>query len=143
MGVDPLDRVPGWALQMLEQARVGHLGFLDDRGRPRVLPVTFALADGALHTAIDHKPKRGGEPARVGYLRRRPEAALTVDRYREDWTHLAWVQALGRVSIAEQGASSALDALQRKYGPYRECPPRGPFLRLSVERALCWRAEEG
>ena len=137
----PLDRLPGWARELLEQAPVAHLGLLDDRDRPRVLPVTFALAGGELHTAIDHKPKRAAEPARVRYLRRRAEAALTADHYEDDWTRLAWVQALGRVEVVEAAPPAALAALRRKYGPYRERPPEGPFLRLVVERTLCWRAE--
>ena len=122
---------------------MAHLGFLDDRDRPRVLPVTFALADGDLHTAIDDKPKRSGEPARVRYLRRHPEAALTADRYDEDWSRLAWVQALGRIDVVDEGPPAALAALRRKYAPYRERPPDGPFLRLVVERMLCWRAGAG
>jgi nitroimidazol reductase NimA-like FMN-containing flavoprotein (pyridoxamine 5'-phosphate oxidase superfamily) len=85
-----LERVPGWAVEMLSGERVARLAFLDDRDRPRVLPVTFALAEGALWSAVDEKPKRacGEELARVRYLRRRPEASLCVDRYDDDWT--AW-----------------------------------------------------
>ena len=84
---------------MLERARVGRLGFVDDRERPRVLPVTFALCADAIYTAVDAKPKRAGEPARVRYLRQRPQAALTVDHYEDDWSKLAWVQVLGRVEL--------------------------------------------
>ncbi len=145
MGEAPLDRLPGWAREMLERARVGHLGLLDDRDRPRVLPVTFALEGGALHTAVDQKPKRveGDDVARVRYLRRRPEAALTVDHYDDDWTRLAWVQVLGRVDVlADAPPASTLAALREKYGPYREHPPAGPVLRLAPERTLWWRASE-
>ena len=52
---------------------------VDDGDRPRVLPVTFAIADGVVWSAIDEKPKRSAEPARLRYLARRPEAALLVD----------------------------------------------------------------
>ena len=38
-----VEGLPGWALELLRVARVGHLGLIDDQGRPRVLPVTFAL----------------------------------------------------------------------------------------------------
>ena len=136
----PLDRLPGWARELLERARVAHLGLLDDGDRPRVLPVTFALAEGALHTAVDHKPKRPGEPARVRYLRRRPDAALMVGRYDEDWTRLAWVQALGRAEVADGAPPAALEALRAKYAPYREREPRGPFVVIRPERFVCWRA---
>ena len=69
--------------------------------RPRVLPVTFAVAGDAVWSAIDHKRKRveGRELARVRWLSRNPAAALTVDRYDDDWARLAWVQALGDVEL--------------------------------------------
>ena len=136
-----LQELPGWARELVESGRVGRLALVDDRDRPRVLPVTYALAEGAVWSAIDEKPKRAAEPARVRYLRRRPQAALCVDRYSGDWSQLAWVQLLGRVEIlpAAEGAA-ALEALAARYEPYRERTPPGPLLRLSVERSLCWRA---
>lgn len=127
---------------MLEEARVGRLGFLDEADHPRVLPVTFVLLERTLYSAIDKKPKRAGlEPARVRYLRRRPEAALTVDHYEDDWQTLAWVQVLGRVALLEPSQDEgALAALCAKYAQYRDDPPPGPLLRLEPERALCWRS---
>lgn len=138
-----LDDIESWALELLRSARVGHLGYRDAAERPRVLPVTFAVWDGAVLSAIDHKPKRSAEPARVRHLRARPEAALTVDRFGEDWDELAWVQLLGRVTVlAADEAPGALDALEQKYEQYRGRRPRGPLLRLDPERALCWSARE-
>jgi PPOX class probable F420-dependent enzyme len=128
---------------MLRSERVARLGLLDDSDRPRVLPVTFALVEDALYTAIDSKPKTVAEPARVRYLRRRPEAALTVDRYDDDWTKLAWVQLLGRVEvIGAEDAPEAMEALTAKYEPYRADPPPGPLLKLTPERILQWRASD-
>src|SRR6185436_3990292 len=116
---------------MLEQARVARLGFVDEADHPRVLPVTFVLLDEMLYSAIDRKPKRASAPARIRYLRRRSEAALTVDRYEDDWDSLAWVQVLGRVEVLEaEHAGEALAALCSKYGQYRDEPPPGPLLRL-------------
>jgi len=133
-----LEGLPGWALEMLEEARVARLGLLDEEDLPRVLPVTFAPFEGALWSAIDRKPKRPGEPARVRRLRRRPEATLLVDRYDDDWSRLAWVEVRGRVSVEPLGP--ALDALARKYPQYVEEPPQGPLLRLAPQRFACWRA---
>jgi PPOX class probable F420-dependent enzyme len=139
--VGSLDELPGWARELLEGSPVARLGFLDADDRPRVLPVTFTIHDGMLWSAIDRKPKRAAEPARVGYLRRRPHAALTADRYSDDWSDLAWVQALGHVDVlTDADAPRALAALAVKYEPYRREPPPGPLLRLTPERFLCWRA---
>jgi PPOX class probable F420-dependent enzyme len=141
VGARTLDELPEWARELLEHSPVARLGFLDADDRPRVLPVTFALHDGALWSAIDQKPKRLGEPARLRYLRHRPEAALTADRYSEDWNELAWVQALGHVDVlACTEAPRALAALVAKYDPYKRESPPGPLLRLTPSRFLCWRA---
>jgi PPOX class probable F420-dependent enzyme len=136
-----LEGLPGWARELLAAERVGRLAFIDDEDRPRVLPVTYAVLGDSVWSAIDDKPKRASEPARLRYLRRRPEAALCVDRYSDDWSRLAWVQLLGRIDILPAGESTAaLEALSARYEAYRDRTPPGPLLRLSVERALSWRA---
>lgn len=138
--------LPAWARELIERAPVAHLGLLDADDRPRVLPVTFALCEGELWSAVDdHKRKRAGvrELARVRWLRRNPAAALTIDRYSDDWERLAWVQALGAVEVLDDPAPAALEALRDKYPEYRERPPAGPFLRLAPDRVLCWRAAGG
>jgi PPOX class probable F420-dependent enzyme len=136
-----LDDLPKWALDLLQRAPVGRLGMVDESDEPRVLPVTFALVGGLLCTAIDRKPKRTTEPARLRYLRRRPAAALTVDRYADDWSELAWVQALGRVEEVQAiDAPEALAALAAKYEPYRAEAPPGPVLLLRPARFLYWSA---
>jgi PPOX class probable F420-dependent enzyme len=136
-----LEALPGWARRMLETERVARLAYVDERDRPRVLPVTFALSGDAVWSAIDEKPKRPGEPARVRCLRRRPEAALLLDVYDDDWTRLAWVQLLGRVTILPADAApEAVAALAAKYEQYADRAPPGPLLRLDVKRALHWRA---
>jgi PPOX class probable F420-dependent enzyme len=138
-----LRTTPGWARELLESERVARLAYLDSDDRPRVLPVTFAVASGAVWSAIDEKPKRTPEPARIGHLRRRPEAALVVDVYDDDWTRLAWVQLLGGVEVLAAAESpDALVALAAKYPQYAERRPPGPLLRLTVERTLQWRASD-
>jgi PPOX class probable F420-dependent enzyme len=125
---------------MLSAERVARLALLDEEDLPRVLPVTFAVWEGAVWSAIDRKPKRTAEPARVRRLRRRPEAALLVDRYDDDWSRLAWLELRGSVSIEPVGP--ALEALAERYEQYRAEPPPGPLLRLDVERAAWWRAAD-
>jgi PPOX class probable F420-dependent enzyme len=142
MSPAPLNDLPDWATELVETARVGHLALIDGDGRPRVLPVTFAVAGGAAWSAVDHKPKRveGAELARVRWLRRRPEATLGVDVYDDDWRRLAWVQVLGRVAVLDEPDPEASAALASKYRQYGEHPPAGPFLRLDPERCVHWRA---
>ncbi len=135
--------LPTWARDLIEGERVARLAFVDREDRPRVLPVTFVHHGGAVWSAIDRKPKRTAEPARVRWLRRRPEAAVCIDVYDDDWERLAWVQLLGTVEVVEaERASEALGALTAKYPQYGPQPPPGPVLRLEIERALWWRAAD-
>jgi PPOX class probable F420-dependent enzyme len=138
-----IETLPTWARDLIVTARVARLAFVDQDDQPRVLPVTFAIADDAVWSAIDRKPKRTPVPARVQSLRRRPRAAICVDHYDDDWRRLAWVQLLGAVEVLElDGAGPGLAALRSKYPQYESEPPPGPVLRLGVRRALSWRADD-
>jgi PPOX class probable F420-dependent enzyme len=138
-----LETLPGWARALLESERVAHLGLLDREGHPRVLPVTFAVVDGKLWSAVDDKPKRvaGSELARVRWLRACPRSALTVDRYSDDWSRLAWVQVIGETEIVDvEGLDAVLEAFATRYPQYRKRSPQGPLLRLDPGRVIWWRA---
>ena len=138
-----LDDLAPWALGLLHDARVAHLGMVDESGRPRVLPVTYAVLGGEIYSAVDEKPKRrpGAELARVRWLRERPRCALTVDRYDDDWSRLAWVQVLATAGVLDAGGQEeALRALAARYPAYADRPPPGPLLRLRPERVVGWRA---
>jgi PPOX class probable F420-dependent enzyme len=141
--VGTLGEVPTWADELLGETRVAHLGVIDDQLRPRVLPVTFAVVYGAVWSAVDDKPKRraGGDLARVRWLRARPESAITVDHYDDEWTRLAWVQLIGATEVVEaRGREDVVAALAARYPQYREQPPPGPLLRLTPARVVYWRA---
>jgi len=138
-----LTELPGWASALLQNARIARLGLLDQDDHPRVLPVTFAVVEGQIWSAVDDKPKTraGDQLARVRFLRRNPRAAFTVDHYSDEWSELAWVQILGEVSVVEaEDAPVALASLESKYEQYRESRPAGPLLALAPQRSLFWRA---
>jgi PPOX class probable F420-dependent enzyme len=127
----------------VEAARVAHLGLVDSGGRPRVLPITYAVVEGVVWSAIDQKRKRvpGEELARVRWLRASPPASVTIDRYDDDWSRLAWVQVLGVASVVDlAGRDEVLHALAGRYPAYRENTPRGPLVRIEPERVVWWHA---
>lgn len=139
------EQLPAWVTGLLAEARVGHLGLIDSHGRPRVLPVTFALYGDAAWSAIDDKPKRvqPAALARVRWLRERPQATLCVDHYSDRWEELAWVQLVGTAELVEAAAApAAVEALARRYRQYRAQPPAGPLIRLRPEHVAHWRARE-
>jgi PPOX class probable F420-dependent enzyme len=135
-------QLPEWASRLLEDARVGHLALLDGAGQPRVLPVTYAICQGAAWTVIDNKPKRAQRPpARVRWLGERPRAAITVDHYTDDWSELQWVQLLGEMTVLDGPPTGpGMTSLQARYPQYTADPPPGPLLRLAITRAVWWRA---
>jgi PPOX class probable F420-dependent enzyme len=137
--VHQLSDLPRWATDLVDTTPVAHLGLLDESGHPRVQPITFARVGETLVSAIDDaKPKRR-TPARIARLQADPRATLTIDRYDDDWTRLAWVQVLAHATVRDVDPA-ALDALQRRYPTYRTLPPPGPLIELSPLRILCWRA---
>jgi PPOX class probable F420-dependent enzyme len=131
----------GWALALVREARVGHLATTSASGEPHVIPICFVLHDGALHIAIDQKPKSGRRLLRLRNVEATGHAALVVDRYDEDWTRLAWVLARGRARVTPV-SDPVLDALRDKYPQYRAMDLAGrESIELRVERWSWWRGD--
>jgi PPOX class probable F420-dependent enzyme len=107
-----------------------------------VLPVTYAICEGAVWTVIDTKPKQARRaPARIRWLRAHPCAAITVDRYSDDWSELQWVQLLGKMTVLDGAPiGPGMAALEARYPQYRADPPPGPLLRLTITRTVWWKA---
>jgi len=132
-------------LALLTSSRVGHLATVDEHGQPHVVPVCYAWLEGALYTPIDEKPKR----AEHGPLRRQrnilanPRVCVTVDRYDEDWSRLAWLQIRGSATVLELANAKAvvIAALRARYPQYREMDLESrPVIQVSPETIRSWRA---
>ena len=102
-----------------------------------------------LYTPLDEKPKRVVDPralARVRDLVKRPDVALLVDRWSEDWTELAWLRIRGRAALLEPGDApdehaGAVAALRVKYPQYREHRLEDrALIRIEVLGAIWWSA---
>jgi len=96
------------------------LATADRSGIPSVVPVCFALADDALYTALDEKPKRTRRLRRIRDIEENPQATFVADRYDEDWSSLGWVMVRGRCEVLGSGAEfeTACDRLKRRYAQY-------------------------
>jgi len=136
------------ARRFLEAHRVGHLATAGADGAPHVVPVCYALDDGALYFVADEKPKRrpARELRRLANLRENPRAALVVDDWDEDWTRLAWVLVRGPARTVDEPAmhAAALTLLRARYPQYRtmalDDPVRHPIVRIEPARVVLWRA---
>jgi PPOX class probable F420-dependent enzyme len=134
---------PGDARARFDQARVAVLASIGPRGAPHVVPVVYARDGSRIHLAIDTKPKRDGELARVANLRADPRCALLVHGYDEDWARLWWARADGRADIVDEGPSweRTLALLQERYPQYRGGTEIiGPAIVMEVVRWSGWSA---
>jgi PPOX class probable F420-dependent enzyme len=133
------------ARELLGGARVARFGTVAPDGRPRVVPICFALAGDVVYHAVDHKPKATRELARLADIAADPRATVLADHYDDDdWSALWWVRADGRARVLEDTgapeATRALDLLAERYPQYREHRPAGPVIALDVERVHGWAA---
>ncbi len=146
----PNTQLDAGELAFLVAARRAILVTIDPHGRPRPVPVCF-IVDAAdptgvrVVTPLDDKPKATRDKrtlARVRDIRTRPEVSLLVDRWDEDWSRLAWLQARGKARPTPQGpeAQKVIGALRGKYAQYGDTPLEGPVLRIDVDRWLTWEA---
>jgi PPOX class probable F420-dependent enzyme len=125
-------------------ARVGRLATVTRTGRPHVVPCCFALVDDTVVSAVDAKPKSTLALRRIDNIRTNPAATLLVDHYDDDWTALWWVRVDGSaVIVADPSArDNALAALRDKYPQYREQPPVGPVISLTIEAWRGWSYDD-
>ena len=125
----------------LEGARVGELATVRADTGPHVVPVCFALAGDTVVTAIDAKPKSTTALRRLENVRANPRASLLVHAYDDrDWSQLWWVRVDGGAEVVTDGPlhAQAVDRLVAKYGQYREHPPSGAVIRVSIDRWASW-----
>ncbi|GAA1649321.1 TIGR03668 family PPOX class F420-dependent oxidoreductase [Georgenia ruanii] len=124
-------------------ARVARLASLTPGGYPHLVPVTFALVDEDVWSAVDSKPKATRRLQRLANIAAHPAVSLLVDHYEDDWSALWWVRADGTARVVDAddgpGVRAALAALAAKYPQYA-VPPPGPLIRINVTRWRAWAA---
>jgi PPOX class probable F420-dependent enzyme len=128
--------------RFLDARRVGHLATVDRGGMPHVVPVCYAVEGASLYITIDQKPKRAGRKLqRLRNIEQHAAAAVTVDRYEEDWSRLGWVMLRGRAEILPDGPEhdQAQRLLRDRYPQLRAMALTGlPVIALRIERVTSW-----
>jgi PPOX class probable F420-dependent enzyme len=134
---------PARQRELLATAPVGRLATLRADGTPRLVPITFALVDDLVCSAVDDiKPKRSRRLARLADVARDPRVGLVVDHYDADWARLWWVRLDGTAAVHEGSElrERALDALAAKYPAYAVTRPDGPVLVITPTAWTGWTA---
>ena len=119
---------------------VVRLGTADRQGRPHLVVVTFAVDGETIYTAVDQKPKASIDLKRLRNVSQNPMVTMLADQYTDDWDKLWWVRADGRAAILTDPRQMAapLRLLADRYWQYRQAPPTGPVLAVTVERWSGW-----
>jgi PPOX class probable F420-dependent enzyme len=139
-------------LAFLRAARTAVLATIDNGGLPRLVPICFVVTESPrllVHSPLDEKPKRVADAHDLGRVRdilERPEVALLLDRWSEDWTRLGWLRLRGIADLVEPGSgatvgehATAVAALRRKYPQYEAHGLEDrPLIRIAVERGTSW-----
>jgi PPOX class probable F420-dependent enzyme len=121
-----------------ERAVVARLATVDPQGRPHVVPICFAIEGDTLYTAVDEKPKRTRKLQRLRNIEANPRVEVVIDEYDEDWSKLWWVRLRGTARIVDD--PRPIELLTAKYPQYRERPPNGPVIAVSIEERIEWTA---
>jgi PPOX class probable F420-dependent enzyme len=127
----------------LAAAPVARLATLRADGTPRLVPITFALVDGVICSAVDDvKAKRTPRLARLADVARDPRVALLVDHYADDWSQLWWVRVDGTAAVHHDGPghATAVAALRAKYPRYAAAGLADPVLAITPTRWTGWTA---
>jgi len=133
------------ARERLASVPVVHLATSDQAGRPHLVVTTFAVDGDRVYTAVDAKPKSTRDLKRVRNIRADPRVAVLADHYEDDWSRLWWVRADATAEIVEDPAAMErpIALLRERYRQYRETPPEGPVIAISVERWTGWASAAG
>jgi PPOX class probable F420-dependent enzyme len=107
------------ARRRFARGRVARLATVDEEGRPRVVPCCFVLAGEVVYSAVDEKPKRSPDLARLRDMATNPNVTLVVDHYDEDWDTVWWarVRGLARMATGDEEAQG-VRLLRAKYPQY-------------------------
>ena len=130
------------ARQRFGRARAAKLATVAADGQPHLVPVTFAMDEDMIYTAVDAKPKSTRQLRRLSNIEGNPKVCLLADHYSDDWSALWWVRADGTaVVVSDVAAMTApLRLLARRYRQYEADPPLGPVIAIRVSKWTGWSA---
>jgi nitroimidazol reductase NimA-like FMN-containing flavoprotein (pyridoxamine 5'-phosphate oxidase superfamily) len=102
--------------KLVGRERVCHVATVSSTGVPHLVPVCHVLVDGTICFAS------GRNARKVQNLRANARAAVTVDIYSDDWSHLTGVMIQGDARLVEKGPrfQKLRRLLYEKYPHYPE-----------------------
>jgi PPOX class probable F420-dependent enzyme len=127
--------------------RVARLATADAEGRPHVVPVCYAFDGARFYVPLDEKPKRvaAAQLKRVRNIMARPEVALVIDRYADDWAQLAYLHVAAHAELlapGDDGHATAVALLRERYPQYRTMAlEQSQIIAMAATAVASWRVE--
>ncbi len=131
---------PADCWNLLDGQPVARLATIGAGGRPHLVPIVFAVVDGVIVTAVDHKPKTTPRLRRLANIETDGRVAVLFDHYADDWSQLWWVRIDGEARIDHTPQPRHLAALATRYRQYHDQPPSGPTVVIRPQLVTGWRA---
>ena len=111
---------PDEARRRFATGRVAVLATLGPDGTPALVPIVFEVVGDRVVTAVDPKPKRSPNLARLRNIARDPRVSLLVQQYEDEWRLLWWARADGAARAVSVGGErdAVIASLAAKYPQY-------------------------
>ena len=117
---------------------VARLSTVRPDGGPHVVPIVFALLGDTVFSAVDAKPKRSTALQRLANVRAEPLRPARRP-LRRRLAPAVWVRADGVAEVVDAPAGHpGIEALMQRFPQYRDEPPSGPLLVVTVHRWTGW-----
>ena len=127
------------AFALIEASQVAVLTTIRSDGRPRPVPVVFAMLDDRrIISAVDHKPKSTSRLRRLADIERDERVGLLWQHYEDDWDRLWWVRMDGVARVLTDPTPEMRSRMQLRYHHYEYTPPQGPWIEVTPEKLVGW-----
>lgn len=130
--------------QFVQRQRSARLATADEHGSPTLIPICYAFDGTHFYTPLDEKPKTvpGIQLRRVRNIEARHEAALLIDQYNDDWSHLGYVLIHAHAELIQPehpAHPQALVLLRERYIQYLTMAlEQYPVIMLTPQRVTSW-----
>lgn len=128
----------------VQRMRVARLATADEQGTPSIIPICYAFDGTCFYTPLDEKPKRvkGTQLRRVRNIEARPDVALLIDVYHDDWSQLGYLLIHGQARLSYPGEEQhrrALPLLRARYEQYLHMAlEQAPVIVITPQRISAW-----
>jgi PPOX class probable F420-dependent enzyme len=121
----------------LKVARVGRVGSVTEKGRPHVVPVTYAYSSRQIYVGTETKRQW------VKNITSNPHVSIAVDEYSDEWTKIKGCVISGNARVITRGPEyqKSIELLCDKYPMEKEYGIHDAVVVVNIKRIACWGLE--